>query len=98
MKSNKYLISENELLAFLRYEILYKWKTATNIETDNDEFAHYLMNETPYQPDSEFIQSLCETEEEKNNPIESGIYEDILPSDVARYQLTTLYKPYKENK
>ena len=29
--------------------------------------------------------------------IDAGIYEDILPADVARYQVATLYKPYKES-
>lgn len=95
MKFNQYLINENELLAFLRYEILYKWKSSIKKE---DSFSYYLINETPYQPDSEFIQSLCNTDEEHADPIGTGIYENILPADVARYQAATLYKPYKENK
>ena len=97
MEPNKYLISKDDLLAFLRYEILYKWREAAKIDPDNDEFSHYLQNETPYQPDSEFIQSLCETDEEHADPIDTGVYEDILPADVARYQAATLYKPYKES-
>lgn len=97
MKPNKYLINENELLTFLRYEILYKWKCSINQNPDNTEFGHYLINETPYQPNSKFIQSFCETKEERKDPIKTGVYEDILPADVARYQLKTLYKPYQEN-
>ena len=92
MKSNKYLINENELLTFLRYEILYKWKSS--VKKDNS-FSYYLINKTPYQPDSEFIQSLCKTDEEHADPISTGIYEDILPADIAKYQLKALYKPYK---
>ena len=94
---DKYLINKNELLAFLRYELLYKWKEAAKINPMNEDFGFYLINETPYQPDSDFIQSLCKTDNEHENPIEAGIYDDILPADVARYQLTTLYKPYKES-
>lgn len=97
MKSDKYLINKNDLLAFLRYEILYKWRAAAKIDPDNNKFSHYLQNETPYQPDSEFIQSLCETDKEHADPIGTGVYEDILPADVARYQAATLYKPYKES-
>lgn len=94
----KYLINENELLAFLRYEILYKWKEeATRLNYENKSFGSYLLKETPYQPDSDFIQSLCKTKEEHEDPIKTGIYEEILPADVARYQAATLYKPYKEN-
>lgn len=63
----------------------------------SQDFGFYLLKETPYQPDSDFIQSLCETKEEHENPIEAGIYNDILPADVARYQAATLYKPYKES-
>ena len=96
--TRRYLINKNELLAFLRYELLYKWKESAKINPENESFGTYLLNETPYQPDSNFIQSLCKTKEEKADPIKTGIYEDILPTDVARYQLTTLYKPYKENK
>ena len=97
MKSDKYLISKDDLLAFLRYEILYKWKEAAKLNPENEDFGFYLLKETPYQPDSDFIQSLCETKEEHENPIETGIYNDILPADVARYQAATLYKPYKES-
>ena len=67
------------------------------IATKNENFGFYLLKETPYQPDSDFIQSLCETKEEHENPIKTGVYEDILPADVARYQAATLYKPYKES-
>lgn len=94
---DKYLISKNDLLAFLRYEILYKWKEAAKLNPENKDFGFYLLKETPYQPDSDFIQSLCETKEEHENPIEAGIYNDILPADVARYQAATLYKSYKES-
>lgn len=94
---DKYLINKNDLLIFLRYEILYKWKTAAKLNPENEDFGFYLLKETPYQPDSDFIQSLCETKEEHENPIEAGIYNDILPADVARYQAATLYKPYKES-
>ena len=97
MESNKYLISKDDLLAFLRYEILYKWRAAAKLNPENEDFGFYLLKETPYQPDSDFIQSLCETKEEHENPIETGIYNDILPADVARYQAATLYKPYKES-
>ena len=97
MESNKYLISKDDLLAFLRYEILYKWRTAAKINPENEDFGLYLLKETPYQPDSEFIQSLCETDEEHADPIDTGVYEDILPADVARYQAATLYEPYKES-
>lgn len=92
----KYLISKNELNAFLRYELLYKWKEAAKIRPENEDFGFYLLNETPYQPNSDFIQSLCETDEERANPIEAGVYGEILPADVARYQAATLYTPYKE--
>ena len=91
-----YLISENELNAFLRYETLYKWKSFAQREGKTS-FADYLLRDTPYQPDSDFIQSLCETDEERANPVETGVYEDILPADLARYQTATLYKPYKES-
>lgn len=97
MELNKYLINKNDLLAFLRYEILYKWKEAAKLNPENEDFGFYLLKETPYQPDSDFIQSLCETKEEHENPIETGIYNDILPADVARYQAATLYKLYKES-
>lgn len=97
LESNKYLIDKNELLAFLRYEILYKWKESTKYNLD-ESFGSYLLKNTPYQPDSDFIQSLCKTEEEHKDPIKTGIYDDILPADVAKYQAETLYKPYKENK
>ena len=93
---DKYLINKNELLSFLRYEILYKWKCVAEHDSDASKFSHYLINETPYQPDSDFIQSLCETDEEHEDPIGTGIYEDILPGDVARYQLKSLYKPYQK--
>jgi len=33
----------------------------------------------------------------RQTAIEAGIYNDILPADVARYQAATLYKPYKES-
>lgn len=92
----KYLISKNNLLSFLRYEILYKWKEAVKMDLDNKNFGYYLLHETPYQPDSDFIQSLCETDEEREDPVAAGVYEDILPADVARYQADTLYTPYKE--
>ena len=94
---DKYLISKNDLLAFLRYEILYKWKEAAKLNSEYENFGFYLLSETPYQPDSDFIQSFCETKEEHENPIETDIYDDILPADVARYQAATLYKPYKES-
>ena len=94
---DKYLINKNDLLTFLRYEILYKWKTAAKLNPENEDFGFYLLKETSYQPDSDFIQSLCETKEEHENPIEAGIYNDILPADIARYQAATLYKPYKES-
>ena len=94
---DKYLISKNDLLAFLRYEILYKWKEAAKLNPENEDFGFYLLKETPYQSDSDFIQSLCETKEEHENPIKTGVYEDILPADVARYQVATLYKPYEES-
>ncbi len=94
----KYLINKNELLSFLRYEILYKWKCYAEEHPLNPSFEYYLIHNTPYQPNHDFIQSLCETKEEHEDPIGTGVYEDILPADVARYQLTALYKPYKENK
>jgi len=94
---DKYLINKNDLLAFLRYEILYKWKEAAKLNSENENFGSYLLKETPYQPDSDFIQSFCKTKEEHENPIHTGIYEEIRPADVARYQIATLYKPYKEN-
>ena len=94
---DKYLINKNDLLTFLRYQILYKWKEAAKIDPNNNKFSYYLKNNTIYRPNSEFIQSLCTTDEERADPIGMGIYEDILPADVARYQMTTLYKPYKEN-
>ena len=85
----KYLITKNELLAFLRYEILYKWK-----QSSDENFGDYLLKDTVYQPDHEFIQSFCRTKEEKEDPIAAGIYKDILPADVARYQASNLYKPF----
>lgn len=94
---DKYLINKNNLLSFLRYEILYKWKSSIDKNSNNNDFAYYLLNETPYQPKSDFIQSLCKTKEEHEDPIGTGIYKDILPADVARYQLKTLYKPYINN-
>ena len=94
---DKYLISKNDLLAFLRYEILYKWKEAAKLNPENEDFGSYLLKETSYQPNSDFIQSLCKTKEEHEDPIKTGIYKDILPADIARYQAATLYKPYKED-
>ncbi len=89
---DKYIISKNDLLIFLRYEILYKWKQSTNPE----DFKLYLLNNTPYQPDHEFIQDLCKNDKERENPIKAGVYNDILPADLARYQADHLYTPYKE--
>lgn len=97
MKRDYYLISKNTLLEFLRYEILYKWKESEKIYPENKSFAKYLLNNTQFIPEHEFIQSLCTTEEEHKDPVKMGIYEDILPADIARYQLNTLYVPYKEN-
>ena len=94
---DKYLINKNELLAFLRYEILYKWKCVAETNDKAKDFSYYLQNETPYHPNSEFIQSLCKTKEEHDDPIGTMVYEDILPADVAKYQAATLYKPYKES-
>ena len=93
---NKYLIDKNELLSFLRYKILYKWKKSIELNPKNKNFGFYLLNETSYQPNSDFIQSLCKTEEERKDPIKMQIYDDILPADVARYEITALYKSYKE--
>lgn len=94
---DKYLINKSELIAFLRYELLYKWHNAEKLNPEkNNTFAKYLIHSTPYQPNHEFIQSLCQTEEEHNDPIGTGVYEDILPANVARYQAATLYSPYKE--
>ena len=95
-KDNKYLISNNELLGFLRYELLYKWKNWQARAITQDTFGDYLLNNTNFQPNHEFIQSLCRTEEERKDPIKAGIYNDILPADIARYQLKTLYKPFNE--
>ena len=36
---DKYLISKNELLSFLRYEILYKWKEAAKLNPENKNFG-----------------------------------------------------------
>lgn len=95
---DKYLINKDDLLAFLRYEILYKWREAAKINPDkNESFGDYLLHSTPYQPSHEFIQSFCLNDKEREDPIKAGIYNDILPSDVARYQVATLYSPYKEN-
>lgn len=88
---DKYIISKNDLLIFLRYEILYKWKQSTSPE----DFGLYLLNDTPYQPDHEFIQSLCKNNEERKNPVKTGIYNSVLPADLARYQADRLYTPYK---
>lgn len=93
---DKYLINKNELLSFLRYEILYKWKEARKMQPDkNNTFAEYLINSSIYQPDHEFIQSLCITEEERKDPIETGVYNEILPADLARYQAETFYSSRK---
>lgn len=91
----KYLITKNELLGFLRYEILYKWEQWQK-ETDSEDknFSEYLIKNTPYQPYHELIQSFCITKEEKEDPILNCIYKQILPADVARYQAATLYQPY----
>ena len=35
---DKYLISKNDLLAFLCYEILYKWKEAAKLNSENKNF------------------------------------------------------------
>ena len=99
MVLHKYLINENELLSFLKYEILYKWEYAKKQNEDNNDFANFLINSTPYNPNSNFIQSLCQTKAEHEDPIGTGVYKDILPADVASYQLRTLYQPYnKEDK
>lgn len=92
---NTYIINKNEMLSFLRYKIISKWKIAAEDNSDNTKFSDYLMNETSYSPDSEFIQSFCRTREEHKHPYETGIYDMILPADVARYELKNLYKPQK---
>ncbi len=92
----KYLISKNEMLSFLRYEILYKWRQSAKIKPENETFENYLLNETPYQPNHPFIQGLCLTKEEKADPIKTNIYKHILPADVARYQLKEQYTPYNQ--
>lgn len=92
----KYLISKNEMLSFLRYEILYKWRQSAKIKPENKTFENYLLNDTPYQPNHPFIQSFCSTKEEKEDPINTDIYKHIRPADVARYQLKEQYTPYKK--
>ena len=95
MIMEKYLINKNELLSFLRYEILFKWKAwQEKTKEENRSFKNYLLKNTPYQPEHDFIQNFCKTKKEKQDPINTGVYDDILPSDIARYQLETLYKPY----
>lgn len=94
---DKYIINYNELLSFLRYQILYKWKAAIEKSPKNKDFGNYLLNETPYQPNHQFIQSICLDDEERKDPVAAGIYNQILPGDVARYQASTIYSPYKEN-
>ena len=38
---DKYLINKNDLLTFLRYQILYKWKEAAKIDPNNNKFRYY---------------------------------------------------------
>jgi hypothetical protein len=84
----KYILNQNELASLIRYEILYKWHEWQKIvDEEREDFASYLLADTPYQPDHEFIQSFCETEEEKADPVAAGVYNDIRPADVANYQL-----------
>ena len=92
----QYLMDKNEMLSFLRYEILYKWRESAKRKPENTEFKNYLLNETPFKPNHPFIQSLCETKEEKENPIGHEIYDHIRPADIAIYQLETFYTPFKE--
>ena len=87
---NNYLINENELSSFLKYKILYKWKTSSYPNS----FGEYLYKETSYTPDSDFIQNFCNNENEKQNPYTTGVYEDILPADIARYEVKNLYQPF----
>lgn len=91
----QYLVTQNELDAFLRYELLYKWRSYSD-RIGGATFAEYLLNETCYHPDSEFIQSMCETDAEHEDPVETGVYDDLLPADVARYQASH-YKTYEES-
>ena len=92
----KYLLNQNELESLLRYQILYKWKEWQKINLEEDKsFAQYLFSQTPYKPNHEFIQSFCETKEERENPVAAGIYKEIRPADVAKYQMNTLYTIYQ---
>ena len=90
----KYILNQNELQTLVRYEILYKWKEWQNrTEEKSKYFGTYLLKDTPYQPEHEFIQNFCKTNEERTDPIKYNIYEDILPADLARYQTEKLYQP-----
>ena len=40
---DKYLINKNELLAFLRYEILYKWKCVAETNDKAKNFSYYFL-------------------------------------------------------
>ena len=88
----KYILNQNELQTLVRYEILYKWRSWQNkTEEENKSFGNYLLKDTIYIPQHEFIQKFCKTEEEKKDPIKANIYEDILPADLARFQVATIY-------
>lgn len=95
----QYLVKQTDLNALVRYEILFKWKQwQEEMASNNKSFGDYLLEDTPYQPNHEFIQSLCKTKEEKADPINYKIYEDILPSDLARYQVSKFYTPFMGDK
>jgi hypothetical protein len=88
MNIQKYIINQNDLESLMRYELLYKWHEWQKLTDDkHNTFADYLLNDTPYQPDHELIQSFCRTSAEKENPVTAGIYKELRPADVAKYQL-----------
>ena len=82
-----YSISEEELVNFLSYKILIDYQ-----ESGWETFALYLLRDTEYTPKHDFIQALCETEEEKTDPIATGVYTDITIYDLARYLVKINYQ------
>ena len=83
----KYILTREQLEFLLRNKINFQWKK------NYENFTEYLIEN--YPPDHELIQSFCETDEERKNPLKTGIYKEIRVVDVAKYELK-LYKQYKE--
>lgn len=84
-----YILSRNELYVLLKSKVINDWKTS---DEKDETFARYLLYESEYTPNSEFIQSLCETEEEKLNPFETGVYADITVDDLVNYLIKKYHK------